>query len=419
MNGNAQKTVSSIRYLSNNTQDAVETLDVARMGLSNISEISLNEFKNIRILKAAHNKITEISRCAFGGLENIEKLALGYNLIKEIDEDAFSGEKKSSLPTLKKLYVPHNYIKELKSKSFETLSGLEEIILKYNYISELPNGLFSKNKNLKTVDFENNRIKIIGNAVFVLSSTTLRLNLTKNDCIDKSFYLNVNNVSSPIISNCNPLEKLKIYNEAYITKFTNSANIEDCKNYESDENVQILCKNIAIAIKNNKISNFEATEENINKILSNLEDLEINCQKDSPTILHLCEILNETQKTITSYRLYFVIILILFLIHLGISLILYFKFFKLIKTVQNFNISLNANPRSTKPPQSLPVQHPEINKGKNSKRATISHLPIQQAPKTQEELIYVELDLPKQPSGRNNIIVNESSDYATIQSIVQ
>jgi Leucine-rich repeat (LRR) protein len=133
-------------------------IDLAENEISQLKTESFN-CATLVSLNLENNRISQILEDSFKGASNMEILNLNGNDILEIV--AFHG-----LQNLKKLFMNHNQLSELRSWMIQDLGDLEEIYLDNNRIKVLHGNSFPANNSLSVVSLNRNNLEAIARNAF-------------------------------------------------------------------------------------------------------------------------------------------------------------------------------------------------------------------------------------------------------------
>jgi hypothetical protein len=138
-------------------------------------------------LVASKNSFSKLEDNTFLNIPSLLKMDLRDNKIKEISTGAFTG-----LSKLANLYLDNNFIEELRVGTFDALAKLRVLGFKNNKIKILTEGIFENNQNLKYSYFNQNEIFAIGPNVLKPGK---EWNMTKNQCVDENFLEGATNLT--------------------------------------------------------------------------------------------------------------------------------------------------------------------------------------------------------------------------------
>lgn len=177
-----------------------QNLEQLKMEITELSVIQQNAFvgaKKLRVFNGVSNMLSKLEADSFGGAELLESCLLHSNLISFVDENAFR-----HLNSLKRIYLSKNRIETLSENTFLGLKSLELISLHTNQIKSINYDLFRDNLNLKIIYLARNKIDVLSERLFCNSSNLMKVDLSWNICINKTFYQNEIDLLNEGIAEC-------------------------------------------------------------------------------------------------------------------------------------------------------------------------------------------------------------------------
>ncbi len=176
-------------YLNDNDLKIVETRlcnHVPKLKMLDLSSNSLSEIPKclpmtLEVLHVSDNKIRTVFSEDFTNLVNLEELHLDGNTIRQIDSQSFGANLESIvLPSLNKLALNNNKLKDIDGESFIKLVDLKAITLSNNRLQSLTASMFKGLKRLEFLDINNNNLSKIENSTFKSLSSLKVLYLSQN-----------------------------------------------------------------------------------------------------------------------------------------------------------------------------------------------------------------------------------------------
>ena len=175
-----------------------------KMEVCRLSDIKRGSFKGatkLKIFNGNFNMVSRLDAYSFIGAETLEECLLHSNLISFVDENAFK-----NLKNLKQIVLSKNRIETLDENTFLGLESLEHVSLHTNQIMVIKYDLFQDNSGLKSINLARNKIYVLSDSLFSSSfsnsSKLMKVDLSWNICINKTFNQNETFMLSEEISKC-------------------------------------------------------------------------------------------------------------------------------------------------------------------------------------------------------------------------
>ena len=154
---------------------AITTLDLARLGLTDLRAADLAGLTALERLDIDDNSLTSLSSDTFSGLTNLEILDLGNNRLGSVHQNLFAG-----LTSLRVVSLDNNGLTSVHEDIFDGLTSLRTIELMENELTTLDADIFDGLTNLIGVYLEGNSLTTLPSNIFSGLTNLIRLNLANN-----------------------------------------------------------------------------------------------------------------------------------------------------------------------------------------------------------------------------------------------
>ncbi|XP_071455546.1 leucine-rich repeat-containing protein 15-like [Hetaerina americana] len=142
--------------------EKLEELDLSGNSLSSLPP--LRRLPSLRRLRIHRNKLRELPADVFRDVPNLELLTLRGNRLTELPKGIFTG-----LTKLRHLELASNWITSIDASDFSDLVSLKELHLSQNFLESLPGGAFSRPSSYSSME----RLFLFSNNLEVLESSSL------------------------------------------------------------------------------------------------------------------------------------------------------------------------------------------------------------------------------------------------------
>lgn len=135
--------------------NGLETLELGRNRLTNVSKISLNPLRNLRKLDLSYNKLTALPNELFKDLPKLEEIDLGGNQV-QFTENLFNGTN-----ALTKLFCNDCHLKDVPTISLRKIINLQHLELNENPFRSLQDHNFHGLRQIQELSLDNCSLSVI------------------------------------------------------------------------------------------------------------------------------------------------------------------------------------------------------------------------------------------------------------------
>lgn len=154
---------------------AITTLDLARLGLTDLRAADLAGLTALERLDIDDNSLTSLNSDTFSGLTNLRILDLGDNQLDSVHQNLFAG-----LTSLRVVSLYNNGLTSVHEDIFDGLTSLRTIELMENELTSLDADIFDGLTNLIGVYLQGNSLTTLPSNIFSGLTNLIRLNLANN-----------------------------------------------------------------------------------------------------------------------------------------------------------------------------------------------------------------------------------------------
>ncbi len=151
------------------------------------------DLPNLKILNLSFNKLALLDDQLLTTLNRLKRLDVSHNGIASMGETALQGTKFCDQSTwihyflsfigvsqLDYLNISYNNLREIKPRTFKSLTRLYELDMSHNELVALPDYLLHDQRSLEYISFAHNQIQLVSKHLFPKSNSIKHLDFTAN-----------------------------------------------------------------------------------------------------------------------------------------------------------------------------------------------------------------------------------------------